>query len=207
MGLGPDATGVSILVLDPTKDYQSTGRHPAQPPTNTEPETTTVGPSHTDLLRHPRVDLTHGLSNPTHEFMRLFEYLGSNRGTWIQDQSDGDTTSLSSVPRSPRIHREVAARIVAAYEAGATTTELRHEFGLSQGGVVGVLKRHKVTTRFQGLSESEATEARDLYESGLSLTKVGEKLDRAPNTVRKALLRAGVRMRARGRNRHVQPGN
>ena len=149
-------------------------------------------------LRFRSVDLTHALSNPTYEFKRLLEHLGSDRQTWVRDRSDSAIAPLSSAPTSPRIHRDVATQIVAAYEAGASTTQLRAEFGLSQGGIVGVLQRHRVTTRFQGLTELETTEARELYESGLPLAKVGDKLDRAPSTVRKALVRAGVVMRPRG---------
>jgi hypothetical protein len=68
---------------------------------------------------------------------------------------------------------------------------------LSQGTVVKLLQQHGVETRFQGLTESETDAARELYESGLSLAKVGEKPDHAPSSVRKALLRVGVVMRPR----------
>jgi predicted transcriptional regulator len=88
--------------------------------------------------------------------------------------------------------------MVEAYEAGATTTQLRQQFSVSQDTVVRLLRRHGVVTRHKGLSDSDLQQARELYESGLPVAKVGEKLGRAPSTVRRALVQAGVEMRPRG---------
>lgn len=101
-----------------------------------------------------------------------------------------------------RLDAEVITRLIQSYEAGRSTTQLRSEFGLSQGSVVKLLQQHGVETRFHGLTDAETEAARELYESGLALAKVGEKLDRAPSSVRKALIRVGVVMRPKGGSYH-----
>ncbi|WP_218021184.1 MULTISPECIES: hypothetical protein [Nocardia] len=53
-----------------------------------------------------------------------------------------------------------------------------------------------MTMRQQGLSEEQIDQAADLYEEGLTLKQVGAKLGADAGTVRLALIRRGVRMRA-----------
>lgn len=95
------------------------------------------------------------------------------------------------------------AQLVAEYEAGTPTTKLTEQFGLSKGAVLKLLHEAGASMRQQALSERELAEARLLYESGLSLVAVGERVSRHHTTVHLALRRAGVAMRPRkgGRKR------
>jgi hypothetical protein len=77
----------------------------------------------------------------------------------------------------------------------ATPAELGRQYGVSHTGIPRLLERLGVKVRKRGLSEDELVEAIRLYESGLSLVRVGSKLSKDPSTVRNYLLRAGVRMR------------
>lgn len=120
------------------------------------------------------------------------------------------TVSTSPPPVRNRVHKleqrlapEVIAQLVAEYEAGTPTTKLTEQFGLSKGAVLKLLHEAGASMRQQALSERELAEARLLYESGLSLVAVGERVSRHHTTVHLALRRAGVAMRPRkgGRKR------
>jgi hypothetical protein len=54
------ATGELLreLILDPTKDYQPTGRPPGPAPEGSSPDRRIVDPGHADVLRHHTVGLT-----------------------------------------------------------------------------------------------------------------------------------------------------
>lgn len=58
-----------------------------------------------------------------------------------------------------------------------------------------LLQSHGVKMRRQGLTDEQIREARKLYESGQSLAKVGAHLAVEAGTVRRALMKHGVRMR------------
>ncbi|MFB6718683.1 helix-turn-helix domain-containing protein [Kribbella sp. NPDC056345] len=94
-----------------------------------------------------------------------------------------------------RFTPEQLGELVAAYEAGATPAELGRQYGISHTGIPRLLERLGVTLRKRGLSDDELVEATRLYESGLSLVRIGSKLSKDPSTVRNYLRRAGVKMR------------
>lgn len=98
---------------------------------------------------------------------------------------------------SPKIEQELAA----AYEAGASTSELRRRYGLSQGIILKLLADHGVATRQQGLSEAAAQAAINLYGAGHTLAQLGYRFHVSPNTVKRTLERNGVSLRPRGRYR------
>ena len=85
--------------------------------------------------------------------------------------------------------------MVADYTAGATLTDLASKFGYSRGGISGALKRAGVQLRRQGLTSSQVDEAERLYCAGLSLARVGERLEVDAGTVRIRLIQRGVTMR------------
>lgn len=57
------------------------------------------------------------------------------------------------------------------------------------------LKKAEVAIRLKVMSPNDVDLAKELYLSGLSLAAVGDRLGRAPNTIRVELIAAGVRMR------------
>jgi len=108
--------------------------------------------------------------------------------------------SLPQVQRTDRrLASETIAELVQAYRDGATTTDLRLRYDLSQGSVIKILREHGVTMRNQGLGDGDTATAAELYRGGATLAQLGEYFGVSPNAVRRAVTSAGVVMRARGR--------
>jgi hypothetical protein len=85
--------------------------------------------------------------------------------------------------------------LVADYEIGLPTTELTTRYGLAKGTVLRLIEEAGIPMRRQGLSQDVAEQARLLYESGLSVAAVGDRLGQAPTSVARALRRIGVTLR------------
>jgi DNA-directed RNA polymerase specialized sigma24 family protein len=96
-----------------------------------------------------------------------------------------------------RLQEAEAKELVAGYVAGSTVYELADQFGVHRHTVSEILERHGVARRHQRLSPEQLDLVCTLYESGLSLTKVGNRLGRPAETVRQALIKAGVEIRPR----------
>jgi hypothetical protein len=91
---------------------------------------------------------------------------------------------------------EVVDELVQAYREGATLKELVGRFGICQTSVIAHLDRRGVQRRQpDGLSAEQVREGALLYEGGLSLAAVGERLGFNKQTVRKYLVAGGVTMR------------
>jgi DNA-directed RNA polymerase specialized sigma24 family protein len=108
----------------------------------------------------------------------------------------------SSPARSSRIHAarkrlgpDSIQQLVADYEAGDSTTILMRTYGLGKGTVLAILEEQGVKMRGQGIPDDRLSEVSDLYSGGLSLMRISKKLDCSAETVRQALLRAGVTLR------------
>lgn len=83
---------------------------------------------------------------------------------------------------------------------------LAEELQLTRQTIARVLKREGVTLRQIGLSDIQVDDAIRLYQSGLSLARIGEKFNVDHGTVRRQLLRRGVAMRdSHGRERSAHP--
>ncbi len=87
--------------------------------------------------------------------------------------------------------------LVAEYQSGTTTKEIAAIYGIHHTTVSIYLKRKGVALRYKVMSPKQVTEARDLYESGLSLAKISDQLGLGPshNTIRRELMAEGVKMR------------
>ncbi|MBF6177715.1 helix-turn-helix domain-containing protein [Nocardia otitidiscaviarum] len=82
------------------------------------------------------------------------------------------------------------------------TTKLVLEYRIGKGTVLKLLRDAGVAIRNQGLSDEQVGDATRLYESGLSLARIGERFGVDASTVHKALVRRGVPMRdTHGRER------
>lgn len=104
----------------------------------------------------------------------------------------------------PRVHKvdlrldpEIILRLVADYGDGTPTTVLTQRYTLGKGTVLKLLRERGVAIRRQGFPPHQVTEAGQLYQSGLSLARLGARYGRSPTVVRKALLDAGITMRPR----------
>ncbi len=95
-----------------------------------------------------------------------------------------------------RLSVESVDELVADYQDGVMIRELAEQFGIHRGTVVEHLDRAGVERRIDAVKR-RLEEARSLYESGWSLTRVGAHLSVHPETVRRTLKAAGVRLRRR----------
>ena len=91
---------------------------------------------------------------------------------------------------------------MAGYQAGITLQELGAAFGLHRTTVSGILKRAGVNVRYRSLGSKDIELAIELYESGLSLVKVADRLSCNGGTVWRAFKQQGVVTRdCQGRQR------
>lgn len=73
--------------------------------------------------------------------------------------------------------------------------QLAAEHSCHRTTISGLLKRHGIAVRRQLVSEEQATEMIRLYDSGLSVARIGEYLGLADTTVHRHLRELGVRIR------------
>jgi ABC-type transport system involved in cytochrome bd biosynthesis fused ATPase/permease subunit len=101
-----------------------------------------------------------------------------------------------------RLGSKTIARLVADYRAGIPTTDLTTKYGIGKSTVLRLLQDNNAPMRRQGVSENQAIQAIALYAEGKSLTMIADELKLAKQSIRLALLKAGVTMRPGG----GQPG-
>ena len=94
-----------------------------------------------------------------------------------------------------RITGEEADAVVAGYRAGKSVYELATEHSCHRTTISGILKRSGVTMRRTPAREDQILEMVRLYESGLSLARVSERVGFSDKTVHHYLRERGVRMR------------
>ncbi len=94
-----------------------------------------------------------------------------------------------------RIPSDEVAAIIAGYQAGVPVHQLATEHSCHRTTISGLLKRHGIAARRQPVSEKQLAQMVRLYESGLSLARVGERLGLADTTVHRHLRGHGVRIR------------
>lgn len=105
-------------------------------------------------------------------------------------------------PVQRRLHKTEIADLVRQYRQGATVYELADSFGIHRTTVSDHLRRQCVRLRGHRMTGSEIDQAAALYQAGLSLARVGERLGFDGKTIMNALHAKGVRMRdSHGRER------
>lgn len=85
--------------------------------------------------------------------------------------------------------------MVARYEAGETSTALATKYAVAKSTILGILRASNVVVRRQPLTAEQVSEAVRLYESGFSLSQVAERMKINQETMRVAVLNAGVVLR------------
>lgn len=101
-----------------------------------------------------------------------------------------------------RLSPEQITELIEARTAGGQINDLAARFGIHRSTVIAHLNSAGVPgQRYRGktLTPDQVTGAAALYESGLSLSAVGERFDVDKRQVAKALRGAGVRLRPPGR--------
>lgn len=101
-----------------------------------------------------------------------------------------------------RLTDGIRAEIITLYRSGEPSAAIGVMHGLNKNSVIKVLRDAGIAIRRQGLTDEQVDDANHLYEAGQSLAKIGAKLGVEAGTVRRALLRYGVKMRdTHGRDR------
>lgn len=85
--------------------------------------------------------------------------------------------------------------MVCRYESGDTTTLLATDYAVVKSTILRVLREACVVVRRQPLTDAQIHEAARLYSSGLSLSQVAEQLKVNQETMRVAIIAAGVTLR------------
>lgn len=106
-----------------------------------------------------------------------------------------DPEPLPHRQHQKRLNTEEITRVVERYKQGATVYELAAEFDCHRKTISGALRRVNVRLRLDGLADAQIDEAVQLYLSGLSLARVGERLGVTARTVQLRLRERGVVMR------------
>lgn len=115
----------------------------------------------------------------------------------LRDSADvltpGETTATRR--KWTRLTDEARAAVIERYEAGETSTALAQAYGVAKSTILGILRANSVVVRRQPLTAEQVSEAARLYESGLSLSQVAERVKVNQETMRVAILDAGVMLR------------
>jgi len=104
-----------------------------------------------------------------------------------------------------RLSPEEIEELVACYRAGATALALAGKHSIHRTTVLALLERHQVSRRWRVLTPGHIERAVSSYASGHSCASIAKELQVNPETVRQALLKAGVAMRRPGRARAMEP--
>lgn len=91
--------------------------------------------------------------------------------------------------------------LVERYLAGESSNALAAEFGIDRRTATAIIKRAGVQTRYRvELTDADVDVARELYESGVSLARVGEQFGVSAGTVLNLVRGAGILTRGVGTN-------
>ena len=91
-------------------------------------------------------------------------------------------------------------KLLDAYASGMPVKQIAERFGVHRTTITQIAASAGVTMRNQPLSPAVQEEASCLYDSGLSLAQVAERLKVAPSAVRTAVLATGRTIRPAGRS-------
>jgi predicted HTH domain antitoxin len=110
--------------------------------------------------------------------------------------ADGYESAVSRLQQPQRhLRDDEISLLVASYRSGSTIAELAAQLECDRKTVMRYLKLQCVEMRIRRLTEVQIDEAVRLYESGMSLAKVGRLIGAVPKTVRSRLLERGVQLR------------
>ncbi|WP_382310476.1 helix-turn-helix domain-containing protein [Herbiconiux sp. UC225_62] len=113
--------------------------------------------------------------------------------------AEGDAPAVQATVRTrpwTRLSPAAQAEVIRKYSNGsATSTALADEFKVAKSTILRILRENNVVVRRQPLTGKQVTQATKLYESGLSLSKVANQMAVNQETMRVAILAAGVKLR------------
>jgi len=97
--------------------------------------------------------------------------------------------------KQTRVKTDLAAQLVAEYQAGATCYQLAERHGIHRNTVTKHLRRTGIRLRLDGLTAQQIEQGIVLYTSGHSLARIAQQFGVTANTVQARLKEAGVPMR------------
>ena len=113
-----------------------------------------------------------------------------------------DRVSHRPVPslrqKQTRLTDSQRSELVDRYQAGASSNALAVEFGIDRRTATRIIRKAGAEVRYR--ADVDIATAQELYESGLSLSGVGEELDVSAGTVLNLFRRAGIPTREVGKN-------
>ena len=112
----------------------------------------------------------------------------------LQRRPSVQATQQRQVQR--RLGHDQVSQLVAEYEAGASMHELSDRWRLHRTTVASHLRSVGIPLRRQGVPAEALDEATQLYANGWSCRMLAEHYECDNETVRQALRRAGVKLRA-----------
>ena len=121
---------------------------------------------------------------------------------------DAQTSREAPMPRRKwkRLSDEARAQVVARYSAGDTTTALAKDYGVAKSTIIGIFRANNVVVRRQPMTAQQVGEAARLYKTGLSLSQVAAAVGVNQETMRVAIIKAGVVLREPTRAKTPQSG-
>lgn len=101
-----------------------------------------------------------------------------------------------------RLSPAAQSEVVRKYsDDSASSTALAEEFKVAKSTILRILRGNNVVVRRQPLTGKQVAQAKRLYKSGLSLSEVAEQMSINQETMRVAIIAAGVRLRPPTRGR------
>lgn len=115
----------------------------------------------------------------------------------LRDSADVRTPGETTATRRKwtRLSDDARTAVIERYEAGETSTALAEAYGVAKSTILGILRANSVVVRRQPLTPEQVSDATRLYNSGLSLSQVAERLRVNQETMRVALLKSGLALR------------
>ncbi len=101
-------------------------------------------------------------------------------------------------PIASRLGPYAILQLVADYRSGQTTIQLMETYQLSKTSVLKLLRASGVEMRRQPLPTEQVKRAVDLYTNGSSLTALESVIGAPRESIRRALIDAGIQLRGRG---------
>lgn len=151
------------------------------------------------------VDLPRRFSNKRPALKSLIHrVLKGSEGRGQRGRSSGrydarGPVAKNSVKSQTRLTPEQRAELVADYEAGMPVKTIAAKYRVHRGTVPTFVSRAGGSLRTPGLDDDGRRRASALYEAGLTLAEVAERLAVDPKTVRDAVVGFGADIRPRGR--------
>ncbi len=150
------------------------------------------------------MDLSRSLSNPSKALKTLISRVSRGKRHRVIRPARASHSDVrgpvrdKTLKHQTRLTYPLRQKVIETYVAGTPVKEIAREFGIHRTTITQIALAAGLSMRNQKLSPASKREAKRLYESGLSLTKVAKQLDISPAGARDAIIETGGTMRSPG---------